>query len=413
MNKLTKFFSEAAVSLKYRNMKLYCAAASVSLIGSMMQETMIAWLAYDMTGSTAVLGNIMSWFMLPMIIASIPGGWVSDRFDRKRIVLCTQFIALGVALSYMTMAMTGTFSITAVYTLSAVLGVTVAFEMSSRMAMLPQLVDEPQHIGNAFALDSLIFYSSRLLGPALGAFFLASTGAVGGFVANALSYVFELVLLWQLVPAPAFKDPNKATLKDAFIFAYGNPRRRQVLVFLAMVTFFGVYIQMMPAFTGLRQGSAWMNGALIFFSEIGAVIASLIIANRTADSSFVKLLRKYIGYAGVLFAVCLAAFSFTESTTLSLLLMIPTGFAMSAVFSGSQAVLQVEVDNRVRGAFTAMFYNFSYFGMLALGGPLLGHLATWLGLPFTMSLAATCCLAASGWYLLCERTQRQVLTVQD
>ena len=262
-------------------MKIYCAAASVSLIGSMMQETMVAWLAYDMTGSTAVLGNIMSWFMLPMIIASIPGGWISDRFDRKRIVLGTQFIALGVALSYMTMAITGTLNITAIYALSSVLGVTVAFEMASRMAMLPQLVDEPRHIGNAFALDSLIFYSSRLLGPALGALFLASTGAVGGFVANALSYVFELVLLWQLRPTPAFKDPNKATLKEAFIFAYGNPRRRQVLLFLAMVTFFGVYIQMMPAFTGLRQGSAWMNGALIFFSEIGAVIAG----QRTAPTN--------------------------------------------------------------------------------------------------------------------------------
>lgn len=404
-NGLTRFFSEAAVSLKYRNMKFYCAAAMVSLVGSMMQETMIAWVAYQITGSTAVLGNIMTWFMVPMIVASIPGGWVSDRFDRKRIVIVTQFIALGVALSYMTMAMTGMLNVTAIYALSALLGVTVAFEMASRMAMLPQLVDEPQHIGNAFALDSLIFYTARLSGPALGAFFLASTGAVGGFAVNALTYVFELFMLWKLRPAPAFKDPNKATLKEAFIFAYGNARRRQVLLFLAIVTFFGVYIQMMPAFTGLRQGTAWMNGALIFFSEIGAVVASLIIANKTADSSFVKLLRKGIGYAGVLFAICLAAFSFTESVTLSLLLMIPTGFAMSAIFSGSQAVLQVEVEDRVRGAFTAMFYNFSYFGMLALGGPLLGHLAVWQGLPLTMGLACVCCLIASFWYLLRERAQ--------
>lgn len=402
-NGLTKFLSEAVVSLKYRNMKFYCAAAMVSLVGSMMQETMIAWLAYEMTGSTAVLGNIMSWFMVPMIVASIPGGWVSDRLNRKRIVLATQFIALGVALSYMWMAATGTLNVTAIYALSALLGVTVAFEMSSRMAMLPQLVDDPRHIGNAFALDSLIFYTSRLTGPALGAFFLAFTGAVGGFAVNAATYVFELVMLWKLRPAQAFKDPNKASLKDAFIFAYGNGRRRQVLVFLAMVTFFGVYIQMMPAFTGLREGTAWMNGALIFFSEIGAVVASLIIANKTADASFVKRLRAGIGYAGVLFAVCLVAFSFTENVALSLLLMIPTGFAMSAVFSGSQAVLQVEVDDRVRGAFTAMFYNFSYFGMLALGGPVLGHLALDLGLPLTMAIAAACCLAASGWYLASER----------
>ena len=405
-NALIKFFSEAAVSLKYRNMRYYSSAAMISLLGSMMQETMVAWVAFEMTGSTAVLGNIMSWFMLPMIAASIPGGWLSDRYDRKRIVMITQGVALAIALAFMGMAMTGTLTLTAIYGLSALLGVTVAFEMSSRMAMLPQLVDDPQHIGNAFALDSLIFYSSRLLGPAAGAFFLVTTGPVGGFAANAASYVLELIMLAKLVPAAAFKSDDRATLREAFVFAYGNKRLRQVLLFLGMETFFGVYIQLMPAFTALRDGTALTNGFLIFASEIGAVVASLIIAQRTANSSFVKRLRTGIGWAGILFSVCLAAFALTEGVVLSLLLMIPTGFAMSAVFSGAQAVLQVEVDDRVRGAFTAMFYNFSYFGMLALGGPLLGHIAGTYGLAPTMCGAAACCLVASLYYLLLDRTAK-------
>jgi MFS family permease len=400
---LNKFFGEAVVSLQYRNMKLYCGAAMISLLGSMMQETMIAWVAYELTGSTAVLGNIMSWFMLPMIVASIPGGWVADRFDRKRIVLLTQGVALLVALSYAFMATTGALSITAVYALSAVLGVTVAFEMSSRMAMLPQLVDKPEHIGNAFALDSLIFYSSRLLGPAVGALFLVVAGPAIGFFANAATYVYEIVLLSRLRPAPAFKDANKATLREAFVFAYGNPRRRRVLLLLAATTFFGVYIQLMPAFTAARDGSALMNGFLIFCSEIGAVIASMIIAQKTAGTAFVGKMRKGIGWAAVLFSVCICAFAMTTGVVWSLLLMIPTGFAMSAVFSGAQAVLQVEVDDRVRGAFTAMFYNFSYFGMLALGGATLGHVAEGVGLTATMVGAAGLCLLASLVYLVVDR----------
>lgn len=402
-NALNKFFGEAVVSLQYRNMKLYCGAAMISLLGSMMQESMIAWVAYQITGSTAVLGNIMSWFMVPMVVASIAGGWVADRFNRKRVVLVTQFIALCVALTYATMAGTGVLTVQAIYALSAVLGVTVAFEMSSRMAMLPQLVDQPQHIGNAFALDSLIFYSSRLLGPAVGALFLVTAGPAVGFTANALTYVFEIVMLWQLHPAPMSGAHDKATLREAFAFAYGNRRRREVLLLLAVVTFFGVYIQLMPAFTALRDGGAMMNGILILFSEIGAVIASMIIANKTADSSFAKRLRTNIGWAAVLFAACLAAFSMTTSVTLSLLLMVPTGFAMSAVFSGSQAVLQVEVEDRVRGAFTAMFYNFSYFGMLAIGGAVIGHIAAAAGLPATTCGAAICCALFAAYYLYRDR----------
>jgi MFS family permease len=402
-NALNKFFGEAVVSLQYRNMKLYCGAALISLLGSMMQESMIAWVAFDLTGSTAVLGNIMSWFMVPMIAASIPGGWVADRINRKRVVLITQVIAMCVALSYATMAGTGMLSIHAIYALSAILGVTVAFEMASRMAMLPQLVDQPQHIGNAFALDSLIFYSSRLLGPAVGSLFLVMFSPAVGFAVNALTYVFELATLSRLKPAPAFAQENKATLREAFVFAYGNARRRQVLTLLAVVTFFGVYIQMMPAFTAMRNGGALLNGFLIFSSEIGAVIAAMIIANKTADPNFAKRLRTGIGWASVLFAICLAAFAVTHNVAASMLLMIPTGFAMSAIFTGAQAVLQVEVEDRVRGAFTAMFYNFSYFGMLAVGGAVIGHVAAVVGLTATICGASACTLLYGLYYLLADR----------
>ncbi|MBS1996847.1 MAG: MFS transporter [Cyanobacteria bacterium SZAS LIN-2] len=404
-NAFMQFLREASTSLQYRNIKLYCAGAVISLFGSMMQESMIAWVAYKLTGSTAVLGTVMSCYMLPMILASIPGGWLADRFsgNRKKIVMATQAIALAIALSYVAMAALGTLSMSVIYLLSALLGVTVAFEMASRMAMLPSLVDDPRHIGNAFALDSLIFYACRLCGPAVGALFLVTGNPAWGFAVNALSYVLELCFLSQLKPARTQgsspgREP-KAGLKEAFVFAYGNARRRQVMVLLAVTTFFGVYIQLMPAFTAMRHGSALTNGFLIFASEIGAVIASLLIANKMADGSKVKQMRRWIGWAGVIFAVCLALFATAQSVWLSLILMLPVGFAMSAIFAGAQAVLQVEVEDRVRGAFTAMFYNFAYFGMLALGGPVLGYLATVFGLTATTCGAAACCLLASCHYL--------------
>ncbi|MBX9690112.1 MAG: MFS transporter [Candidatus Obscuribacterales bacterium] len=402
MPSITGFFKQAAVSLQYRNMRLYCSAVLISLIGSMMQESMIAWLAYQITGSTAVLGKIMSFFMLPMIAASIPGGWLSDRLERKKIVLATQFIALLIASAYLFMAASGTFSVPAVYALSALLGVTVAFEMSARMAMLPQLVDNPAHIGNAFALDSLIFYFCRLLGPALGALFLALSGPVGGFAANACSYAFELFVLYKLVPASMPRTAKGASLQEAFCFAYGDRRRRRVLLFLALTTFFGVYIQLMPAFTAMRQGGAFANAFLILASEIGAVLAALFVANKTGDATFVKLLRKSLGWAGVLFSVCFFAFAITTNIWLSLLLMLPTGFAMSLIFAGSQALLQSEVEDRMRGAFTAVFYNFSYFGMLALGGPLLGYLADYAGLAVMAALSGVVSLLVSIAYLAGE-----------
>jgi predicted MFS family arabinose efflux permease len=130
-----------------------------------------------------------------------------------------------------------------------------------------------------------------------------------------------------------------------------------------------------------------------------------LIANKLADASRINLLRRSLGWAGVIFAVCLGLFALTKAVWLSLLLMVPVGFAMSAIFSGAQAVLQVEVEDRVRGAFTAMFYNFSYFGMLALGGPVLGFLAAYYGLTATTCGAAIICLAASVHFLHQDKKQ--------
>jgi hypothetical protein len=265
--------------------------------------------------------------------------------------------------------------------------------------MLPNLVDNPQHIGNAFALDSLIFYACRLCGPAIGALFLVAGNPAWGFGVNVASYALEICFLSQLKPHVSAGAGEKATLREAFAFAYGNARRRQVMVLLAVTTFFGVYIQLMPAFTTMRHGDALTNGLLIFASEIGAVVASLLIANKLSDASRIKLLRRSIGWAGVIFALCLAGFAVCQSVWMSLLLIVPVGFAMSAIFSGAQAVLQVEVEDRVRGAVTAMFYNFSYFGMLAIGGPVMGFLAARYGLTATTCGAALICLAASFLYL--------------
>jgi len=110
-------------------------------------------------------------------------------------------------------------------------------------------------------------------------------------------------------------------------------------------------------------------------------------------------MRRAIGWAGVIFSVSLALFAMAHTVWLSLLFIVPVGFAMSAIFSLAQTVLQVEVEDRVRGAVTAMFYNFSYFGMLALGGPLLGFLAARYSLTSTTCGAAVICLAASVHFL--------------
>src|SRR5262249_21262508 len=156
------------------------------------------------------------------------------------------------------------------YALSAVFGVVVAFEIPARFAMIPQLVDGNDCM-NAFSLDSLLFYSGRVFGPALGALALGAFGATACFGINAFSYVVELVTLAFIVPA-VYSSSGTPKLREALAATYGNPRVRRLLAFVAVFSFCGVYIPLMPVFTRLLNGTASTNGMLIAASEIGAIV---------------------------------------------------------------------------------------------------------------------------------------------
>ena len=400
-----QYLSSTFTSLRHRNFKFYCLGVLVSLTGSLMQEVVVAWLGYQMTGSSFVLGSILFSYQVPMLVLGVLGGYAADRFDRKKIIVTTQLAALAVSLTWLSLSWSGALQVWHLYALSAVFGVVVAFEIPARFAMIPQLVDGKDCM-NAFSLDSLLFYTGRVLGPAIGALALAAIGATACFALNSVSYVLELVTLSFIVPV-AYKKGETPSLKEAFAYTYGNPVIRRILAFVAVFSFCGVYIPLMPVYTALLKGTAGTNGLLIAASEIGAMVGSLFLANRTAKSEYMDKLSKTVGLAGISYAVCIALFSMSRSLPLSLALIIPTGLSMTLLLIGAHALVQSQVEDRMRGVVSTVFWMYSYFGMFALGGPALGWLVDHSGVAATMSGAALACVATALYYLRFHRGEAQ------
>jgi MFS family permease len=394
---LRQYLSATFTSLRHRSFKFYCLGVIVSLTGSLMQETVVAWLGYQMTGSSFVLGSILFSYQLPMLALGVLGGYAADRLDRLKIIRATQALALLISLTWLTLSATGLLQVWHLYALSATFGVVVAFEIPARFAMIPQLV-EGKDCMNAFSLDSLLFYSGRVFGPALGALALAAFGATACFALNSVSYVIELVTLAFIVPT-AYNSAGTPRLREAFAATYGNPRVRRLLGFVAVFSFCGVYIPLMPVFTALLKGNASTNGMLIAASEVGAIVGSLFLANRTSNVVYLGTLARTVGLAGISYAVCLALFSMSTSLPLSLALIIPTGLSMTLVLIGSHALVQSQVEDRMRGVVSTVFWMYSYFGMFALGGPTLGWFVDRSGVAATMFGAALVCIASALYYL--------------
>ena len=401
--RLAENYRSTFVSLRHRNFRFYCLGVIISLTGSLMQEICVAWLGYQMTGSSLVLGSILFSYQLPMLVLGLVGGWAADRFDRKRIIVITQILALGVSLTWLALSATGKLEVWHLYALSSLFGVVVAFEIPARFAMIPQLVSGEDTL-NAFSLDSLLFYSGRVLGPALGALSLATLGATGCFALNSASYVLELITLAFIVPAARTAGAS-AGLKEAFAFTYGNREIRRILLMVAVFSFCGVYIPLMPAINAVLDGSARTNGLLIAASEMGAIVGSIYLANRTSVKTFGTKLRRIVGFAGISYAIFLVLFAVSPTVPMAMAMVVPVGLSMTILLIGCHALVQEKVEDRMRGVVSTVFWMYSYFGMFAIGGPALGWVADTSGIATAMTIAGAACALVAIIYLVTLRPQ--------
>lgn len=416
---LRQYLTSTFASLKHRNFKLYALGVVFSLTGSLLQEVVVAWMAYQITGSSLVLGGVLFAYQVPMILMGALGGIAADRFDRRKILLISQSLAFLLSLVWLALSATDSLAVWHIYLLSSLFGVIVAFEIPARFAMIPQLVDKEDMI-NAFSLDGLLFYGGRVIGPATGALLLAFTGPTLCFAANSLTYLLELGTLRKIKPAPREKNDSVPLLEAVAVIAR-NGKTRSLLLFVAALTFFGIYIPLMPVFSHNLGGGSELNGALIAISEIGAIIGSIFLAHKTARAASKATqnsasgstsrpakqtnLRRTIALAGLAFAVLLVLFSCSTNKYIALALIAPIGFCMTLVTIGAHALLQDEVEDRLRGVASTIFWMYCYFGMLALGGPFMGFLLEYLSVSQSFGIAGAICFASAAAFLSTTSTK--------
>src|SRR5215472_11366038 len=169
--------------------------ACTSSVGSWMQIMAQAWLVYNLShhdafllGLDAFLGNI------PIFLFSLIGGAMADRFDRRHVLLGSQYVQMTDAAILTALVFTHTVQVWHVLTLSFISGLAQAFGGPAYLALIPTLVSK-EDMPNAIALNSIQFNVARIVGPALGGIALHKLGEKWCFGLNALSFVAPIVAL--------------------------------------------------------------------------------------------------------------------------------------------------------------------------------------------------------------------------
>ncbi|MDB4965624.1 MAG: hypothetical protein JWN44_1313 [Myxococcales bacterium] len=374
-------------ALRHRNYRLFFIGQGTSLIGTWLTRVAMSWLVYRLTGSTVLLGLVAFAGQLPTFLLAPLGGVLVDRWNRHRVLVVTQVLAMLQSGLLAFFALTHTVTIWHVLVLASVQGLINAFDTPARQSFVVEMIESRDDLPNAIALNSSMVNGARLIGPSVAGVLIAAVGEGWCFAIDAISYaaVIASLVAMRLRPTAPRAGERKhlfVELREGFRYAASYGPIRDILILLAVVSLTGMpYTVLMPVFASqVLHGGAHTLGFLMAASGIGALVGALWLAARTT----VLGLGRVIVLSALLFGAGLVAFALSHWLALSLALMVIVGAGMMVQMAASNTVLQTVTDEDKRGRVMSL-YTMAFFGMAPFGSLLAGWLGARIGAAATVA----------------------------
>jgi MFS family permease len=380
-------------SLRVRNFRLFWFGQMVSVSGTWMQSVAQNWLVLSITGSGVALGVTVALQFLPMLLFGMWGGLVADRFDKRRILFVTQVVPMVLALVMFVLVATGAVTLWMVYALAFLLGLVFMVDMPTRQSFVVELVGADE-LPNAVGLNSAMFNTGRVVGPAVAGVLIATVGTASTFLLNAASYVAVLIALAAMRPAELFPQARAArapgAIRAGLRYVWSTPVLRSTLLLVAVVgTFgmnFGVVLPLLAKYT--FDGGAAMYGWLTSLMSLGSLLGALVSAGRVGPTR-----RMLIGSGAAFGALTLLA-AVAPSPVLVGAVLVTVGVAIMLFLATANTTLQLACEPAMRGRVMAL-YGLVFLGSTPLGGPFLGWLSGQWGGRWGLAVSGAVSLAAA------------------
>jgi len=381
-------------SLRVRNYRLFFFGQLVSLTGTWMQQVGQDWLVLRLTDQALPLGITLALQFAPMLVLGAWAGVVADRVDKRRLLLATQAAMASLALVLGVLTATGAIRLWMVYVLALLLGCATAFDMPTRQAFVSEMVG-PDRVTNAIGLNSAVFNSARVVGPAVAGVLIAAVGIAPAFLINAASYLAVIAGLLAMDPARLHRlppvDRAEGQVRAGLRYVWANPVLRSTIALVAVVGALGlnyrVALPLLARFTFGGDASAY--GALASIMAAGAVVGSLAAARRGRPSRTL-LLGSVAVFGALSFAAAAAPTLVAEAVVLA-----PLGVASMTFLATANSTLQLASSPEMRGRVMAL-YGLVFLGSTPLGGLLGGWMAGQFGPRSILLLSGVSSLAAAG-----------------
>jgi MFS family permease len=375
--------------LRYADYRRLIVSQLLSLVGSQMQVVAINWHIYLLTRSPLALGFVGLTRVVPIIVFSLWGGVIADRYDRRRIMIATQLAMTCVALALAIFTFTRRETLWLLYGLNLLSAAAVAFDGPARQALIPRLV-AAEDLPGALSLNLSVFQASLIGGPALAGLIIAGhtgpfhTGAAQLTAAGtpvhtaglALIYFLNafsfLAVIFALVTMKTSGAPEKGSdsdrpweaLKEGLRFVFTTPLMVWTMGLDFLATFFSGATSLLPIFADqILKVGAKGYGILVAASAMGALAGSIFVSIRPLPRRQGRVFLIAVAAYGAATVV----FGLSRSFSLTLLALAATGLADAISTVIRQTLRQLITPDRLRGRMTSV--NMIFF----MGGPQLGE----------------------------------------
>ena len=383
-----------------RNYRIYTIGAIPSLMGTWVQRMAMGWFAWELTGSGAWLGLIAFADLAPSVLSAPIAGAFADRVNRLRIVKLVQYLSLCQALMLATLTLCGVMTIELLFGLALVQGVVQGIHQPFRHALLGTIVTR-EEMTAAIGINSTIWNSSRLIGPAVSAVVILNLGVGATFLINAFSYVPMLIGLYminaeQRPAAPKSLTRVPAEIMEGIRFVTGHQFIGTIMLMLLVFSFFGRATQeLLPGFAGTvfnvgADGLAMLTGA----AGLGSLFSGIWLSRRGTLGGLSDILILMV----LLIAASQLAFVATDMFWVSLTVFIAWGFVLNGAGIVCQSLVQATVPDTIRGRVVSL-YGMLWLGTPALGAFVMGVAADYFGFRAPIAGGALIVLVTFAWAL--------------
>ena len=389
-------------AFQYRDFRLMWTGACLSAIGTWMQMLAQSWLIWKLSQNARLLALDPILQAVPILLFSLVGGVLADRFERRHMLIFSQCLQMSVATILTVLVGFHVVKVWHFLTGSFICGFAQAFGGPAYSALIPTLVPK-EDMPNAIALNSIQFNGAVMVGPALAGWALHSLGDTWCFALNALSFLAPVISLLMLnirfLPEKAAVSIF-SSLKEGIAFVRSQGAMEGLIVLAFFMAALGVPMRtFLPVFaTNIFHRGPGTLATFLSMSGAGSVVGALGIAalGNVRNKGRIALIML------ILLGIGVSGFALSPFLPLSCAMLFVAGAAMMGVFSMVSSLVQLIVTNQMRGRVMSV-YNLSFRSGMPMGNLIAGWLVPIFTAPVVLGVNGALLVVLGMYYFLVQR----------